>query len=131
MWSCLPNQPSHVTYILVFDPPGIRDRSGSLLTLLAPTLPFVCRAKESAALVLLAVSACSVVVGDGSGFVGAGGGDELFVFALLQAVTHTPRHTLAREITAHFGVDRRRLEIIEENLLREGLQAANDPKAGR
>lgn len=36
---------------------------GSLLTLAAPAFPFVCCTNESAALVLLPVSAASVVVG--------------------------------------------------------------------
>src|SRR6266702_5028393 len=116
MWSCLPNQPSHVTYILVFDPPGSRDRSGSLLTLPAPTLPFVWRAKESAALVLLAVSACSVVVAPETGFVGPDGADELFFPPPPQAISHMARHALATEIATHFGVEGRRIDIIEEHL---------------
>src|SRR5215472_2409855 len=99
MWSCLPNQPSQVTYILVFDPPARRDRSGSLLTLLAPTLPFVCRAKESAALVLLPVSACSVVVGAGTGLVGAGDVDEVFPPPPPHEVSHKARQVLATETT--------------------------------
>jgi hypothetical protein len=70
MWSGRPNQPSQVTYILVFDPLYSRDRIGSLLTLAAPTLPFVCWTKESAALVLLPVSACRLVVVAGSELVG-------------------------------------------------------------
>jgi len=125
MWSGLPNQPIHVTYILVFDPSWSRDRSGSLLTLPAPTLPFVCRAKESAALVLLPVSACSVVVAAGTGLVGPGGADELLPPPPPQAVSDKARHALAREITTHFGVEGRRIEIIEEHLLREELQAGN------
>jgi hypothetical protein len=79
MWSDLPNQPSQVTYILVFDPLYSRDWSEPLLTLLALMLPLVCRAKESAALVLLLVSACNVVVAVMTGAVGAEerGADEL------------------------------------------------------
>src|SRR5579864_7249075 len=70
MWSDLPNQPIQATYILVLDPLYSRDWRGALLTLLAPTLPLVCRAKESAALVLLLISACKVVVAVETGALG-------------------------------------------------------------
>src|SRR5947207_7202625 len=115
MWSGLPNQPSHVTYILVFDPPGSRDRRGSLLTLPAPMLPFVCGANESAALVLLAVSACSVVVAPGTGFVGADGPDEFFAAPPPQAISDNVRHALTRGTATDFGVEGRQIDSIEEH----------------
>jgi hypothetical protein len=49
---------------------------GALLTLPAGGLPFVCRAKESAVLVLFPVSSCTVVVTPGSGLMGVGGTPE-------------------------------------------------------
>src|SRR5438067_13781915 len=112
MWSCLPNQPNQVTNILVFDPPESRDRSGSLLEFPAPRLPLVCRAKESAVLGLLPVSACSVVVGPGAGFVGPGGPDEVFFPPPPQAVSDHAKHAPARETTTHFSVEGRRIDII-------------------
>jgi hypothetical protein len=91
-----------------------------LLTLPPPRLPFVCRVKESAALVLLPVSACRVVVA--VGLVGLGGADELIRPLTPQAVSDR-KHALARTTWIHSNVEGRRIEIIEEHLLREELQS--------
>src|SRR5437762_8320069 len=49
---------------------------GTLLTLPAARLPFVCRTNESAVLVLFPASSCTVVVAPGSGLMGGGGAPE-------------------------------------------------------
>src|SRR5947209_18736837 len=108
MWSCLPNQPSHVTYILVFDSPGSRDLRGSLLTLPAPALPLVCRTNESAALVLLPVSACSVVAAPGP----PDPPDDLLVWALPHPDSQKTSPALARRIRAPFSGEGRRIGIM-------------------
>ena len=66
---------------------------GSLLTFPAPALPLGCRAKELAALVLLLVSACRVVLAEGMGPDGDG------VCELPQAASKAKRHTAATVIT--------------------------------
>jgi len=53
----------------------------------APRLPFVCRVKELAALVLLPVSACNVVEGAGTGLVGAEGAEGVLLVPPPQAVS--------------------------------------------
>src|SRR5438094_2384779 len=63
MWLDPPNQPTRCAKICVVEPEYSSERIGSLLTFAAPALPLVACAKESAALVLLPVSAASVVVG--------------------------------------------------------------------
>jgi hypothetical protein len=83
-----------------------------LLTLPAPRLPFVCRVKESAALVLLPVSACRVVVAAGP--VGPGGADELVPPLPPQAVSDR-KHALARITRTQSNVEGRRIEIVEEH----------------
>lgn len=62
---------------MVVEPEYKRERMGSLLTLAAPVLPLVCATKESAALVLLPVSAAKVV--EGVILAGAGEGETVGV----------------------------------------------------
>src|SRR6185437_7571800 len=71
-----PNQATMCAKIFVVDPGYSKDLREALLTLPAFVLPFVCATKESAALVLLPVSAMKVVVGVNVGLAGGGEGGD-------------------------------------------------------